>query len=75
MPQSEIHDLIVELRSLTLGVGTFTCKFDHLQELVGRIASIPGNTKRLFVGERVAKVQLIPDVTAAVPTKRKRSWG
>jgi elongation factor G len=38
MPQSELHDLIVELRSLTLGVGTFTCKFDHLQELVGRIA-------------------------------------
>ncbi len=38
MPQSELHDLIVELRSLTLGVGTFTCKFDHLQELVGRLA-------------------------------------
>lgn len=38
MPQSELHDLIVELRSLTLGVGTFTCAFDHLQELVGRLA-------------------------------------
>ncbi len=38
MPQSELHDLIVELRSLTLGVGTFTCKFDHLQELTGRLA-------------------------------------
>ena len=34
------------------------------------IASIPGNTKRLFVGERLAKVQLIPDITAAAPTKR-----
>jgi elongation factor G len=38
MPQSEIHDLIIELRSLTLGVGTFTWKFDHLQELIGRLA-------------------------------------
>jgi elongation factor G len=38
MPQAELHDLIVELRSLTLGVGTFTCKFDHLQELTGRLA-------------------------------------
>jgi elongation factor G len=38
LPQSELHDLIIELRSLTLGVGTFAWKFDHLQELVGRIA-------------------------------------
>jgi len=38
MPQSEIHDLIIELRSLTLGVGTYTWKFDHLQELSGRLA-------------------------------------
>lgn len=38
MPQSEMHDLIIELRSMTLGVGTFEWKFDHLQELVGRDA-------------------------------------
>ena len=38
MPQSEVHDLIVELRSLTQGVGTFTARFDHLQELGGRDA-------------------------------------
>jgi len=38
LPQSELHDLIIELRSLTLGVGTFSWKFDHLQELTGRIA-------------------------------------
>jgi len=38
MPQAEIQDLIIELRSLTLGVGTFTWKFDHLQELTGRLA-------------------------------------
>jgi elongation factor G len=38
LPQSELHDLIIELRSLTLGVGTFSWKFDHLQELTGRLA-------------------------------------
>src|SRR5438874_615555 len=38
MPQSELHDLIVELRSLTLGVGSFAHRFDHMQELSGRPA-------------------------------------
>ncbi len=38
MPQSEIHDLIIELRSLTQGVGTYHAAFDHLQELTGRLA-------------------------------------
>jgi elongation factor G len=38
MPMSELHDLIVELRSVTLGVGTYTAKFDHLQELQGKLA-------------------------------------
>jgi elongation factor G len=38
MPQSEIHDLIVELRSLTMGVATYTWRYDHLQELTGRLA-------------------------------------
>ena len=38
LPRSELHDLIVELRSLTLGVGTYADKFDHLQELTGRLA-------------------------------------
>lgn len=36
MPQSELHDLIIELRSLTQGVGTFQAEFDHLSELTGR---------------------------------------
>lgn len=38
LPQSEMHDLIVELRSLTQGTGTYTWAFDHLQELTGRLA-------------------------------------
>ena len=38
MPQAELQDLIIELRSLTLGVGSFEWKFDHLQELTGKTA-------------------------------------
>lgn len=38
MPESEIHNLIVELRSATAGVGTFTFREDHLQELTGKLA-------------------------------------
>lgn len=38
MPESEISGLIIELRSATAGVGTFTFKHDHLQELSGRLA-------------------------------------
>ena len=38
MPQSEIGNLIIELRSLTQGVGTYECAFDHLSELTGKLA-------------------------------------
>jgi elongation factor G len=38
MPQSELHDLIIELRSLTQGAGTYRASFDHMQELTGRLA-------------------------------------
>jgi elongation factor G len=38
MPASDLHDLIVELRSVTLGVGTYVTRFDHLQELTGKLA-------------------------------------
>lgn len=38
LPQAEMHDLIVELRSLSLGVGTFTWSFERLQELTGKAA-------------------------------------
>lgn len=37
IPESESQDLIIELRSLSAGVGTFTSKFDHLQALTGRM--------------------------------------
>jgi elongation factor G len=38
LPQAELHDLIVELRSVTLGVGTYTDRPDHLQEITGKLA-------------------------------------
>jgi len=38
LPRSELHDLIVELRSVTLGVGTYADRFDRLQELTGKLA-------------------------------------
>jgi len=38
IPQSEMHDMIIELRSMTQGVGTFAWTFDHLQELTGKLA-------------------------------------
>ena len=38
MPEAEVADMIVEIRSVTQGVGTFRTEFDHLQELAGRTA-------------------------------------
>jgi elongation factor G len=38
MPESEMSSLIIELRSATSGVGTFTFAHDHMQELTGRTA-------------------------------------
>jgi elongation factor G len=38
LPQAEMHGLIIEIRSATLGVGTFEWRFDHLQELSGKLA-------------------------------------
>jgi len=35
MPQTELQDLIIELRSLTMGLGTYRHSFDHLAEVSG----------------------------------------
>lgn len=45
IPQSEMHDIIIELRSLTFGVGTYGWSFDHLAELSGRLADNVVNAK------------------------------
>ena len=38
MPEAEIGDLIVELRSATAGAGFYEARFDHLAEVTGRLA-------------------------------------
>lgn len=38
IPQAEIQDMILELRSLTMGVGFFHWEFDRLQEVPEKIA-------------------------------------
>ena len=40
LPQAEIHDLIIDLRTATQGVATFIAEFDHLQEFSGREADL-----------------------------------
>ena len=46
MPLSEVTDLIVDLRSLTQGVGTFEMEFDHFAELAGKLADQVVATQR-----------------------------
>ncbi len=36
VPEAELHDLIIELRSQTMGLGTYTRRFDHLAEARAR---------------------------------------
>ncbi|PSB03066.1 elongation factor G [Merismopedia glauca] len=38
LPQAEMHHFIVELRSLTMGVGFFDWEYDHLQEVPDKLA-------------------------------------
>lgn len=38
LPESELQNMIIELRSMTQGVGTFKASFDHLNQLTGRLA-------------------------------------
>ncbi|CAH1664130.1 elongation factor G [Chelatococcus asaccharovorans] len=40
IPEAEIGDMIVELRSATQGVGTFSASFDHFAELTGKAADL-----------------------------------
>ena len=52
IPSSEMDDLIVELRSATAGVGSFTAAFDHLSELTGKLADqVLASHKQQFAAE------------------------
>lgn len=37
VPEAELHDFIIELRSQTMGLGTYLRRFDHLAEARGRL--------------------------------------
>lgn len=56
IPQAEMRDLIVELRSLTFGVGFFTWKLHRLQELEGRDADKIVEARRESLGKTPARV-------------------
>jgi len=43
MPQAEMGDLIIELRSATSGVGNYVASFSHMAELTGRLADVVMN--------------------------------
>ncbi|WP_119679160.1 elongation factor G [Indioceanicola profundi] len=49
IPQADMAELIVELRSITLGLGSYTARFAHLAELTGKMAE-------RVVGDRTAGV-------------------
>jgi len=38
IPESEMQDVIIELRSATAGSASFTARFDHLSEVTGKLA-------------------------------------
>jgi elongation factor G len=63
LPESESR-LIVELRSATAGVGTFTAKFHHLAELTGRLAD-----NVLAAHKAAAGRQCYPVIPISAPTK------
>jgi elongation factor G len=39
IPEAELHGLIIDLRSLTMGLGTYRHSFDHLAETRGNVAA------------------------------------
>ncbi|MEI7608763.1 MAG: elongation factor G [Rhodospirillaceae bacterium] len=51
IPQAETHDLIVELRSTTQGVGTYSYAFDRLAELTGKLAEKAIEAKKAALEE------------------------
>jgi elongation factor G len=39
IPENELHDLIIEIRSATQGLGQMTSAYDYMAEITGRVAS------------------------------------
>jgi elongation factor G len=38
LPEDEVHDLIIEVRSATQGLGELEFAFDHMAEVTGKAA-------------------------------------
>jgi elongation factor G len=49
VPEGEMGGLIIELRSATAGVGSFTQRFDHLAEVNGKMADQVVTERRRMV--------------------------
>ncbi len=49
MPESEMQDLVTEIRSISQGIGTFESRFDHYQELTGRDADKVVESRKQFL--------------------------
>jgi elongation factor G len=49
MPESEMQDLVTEIRSISQGIGTFETKFSHFQELIGRDADKVVDQRKHFL--------------------------
>jgi len=52
LPQAQMQDFIVQLRSLTLGVGFFHWQYDHLQEVPDKVAERVRATRGNGNGDR-----------------------
>jgi len=48
IPEAEMDGLIIEVRSVTAGTGSYTARFDHLSELTGRLADT------VLAGQKIA---------------------
>ncbi len=51
VPEAEMTGLIVELRSATSGVGSFSARFDHLAELAGKSAEAVVSAQALALAQ------------------------
>jgi len=51
VPEAEMTGLIVELRSATSGVGSFSARFDHLAELAGKPAEAVVSAQALALAQ------------------------
>jgi elongation factor G len=50
IPEAEMQDMIIELRSATAGAGSFEAEFDHLTELTGKLAEQVTSTHPVRTG-------------------------